>query len=116
MKTFSVRLSENENAILERISKRRKMSKNRIIRELVKKRGLDKRILKIEKLFEINADIILSLSRVTGNINQIAHHLNSGNFIADPKEFFEVADELKIISKEFLKISQQNQTILKSVL
>lgn len=115
-KVFTIRLTEEENEILEKLAKKQKTTKSKIIKNLILKRANDKRMQNIEKLFVINSEIYLALSRVTGNINQIAYHLNSGNFIADSKSFFETAEELKQIAKEFMKFCKENQEKIQEVI
>lgn len=59
----------------------------------------------IEKFFALNSDFYISILRISGNINQIAHHLNSGNYIIDDKKFFESAEDIKQAAQEMTKIT-----------
>lgn len=106
---FTIRLNQKDYERIKSIAKSKKKSINQSIRELIRERAENKKIRKIEKFLEVNSEVYLSLSRVTGNINQLAHHLNAGNFVADSNDFFKTADELKDIVKIFLQMCVDNQ-------
>ncbi|GAA7257985.1 hypothetical protein HpCK38_15950 [Helicobacter pylori] len=115
-KGLFVRLDDKEYLALLDLCRRKKASKSQTMRDLIKKRAVDKKMKEFEKMFEIYSEIYLDLSRVCGNINQIAHHLNTGNFIADPVLFFQQADKMKEIVNLFMQKTKEQQEILLEIL
>lgn len=106
---LTLRLNERDYERLKSIAKSKKKSISQSIRELIRERRSNKKIRNLERFLEVNSEVYLSLSRVTGNINQIAYHLNSGNFDANPDDFFRSADELKEIVRVFMQMCVDNQ-------
>lgn len=115
-KKILVSLSEKEYRALLDLANRKKMSKSQTIRDLILKRAVNKKIKEFEKAFEVFAEIYLVMSRVCGNLNQLAHHLNAGNFVADSNDFFTLADEMKGISKLFMQKCQEQQEKIKEII
>lgn len=115
-KQIIVTLNEKEYATLESLAKRKKMNKSQAIRDLIIKRATNKKIAEFEKVFEAYSEIYLVLSRVCGNINQLAHHLNAGNLIADASDFFALGEEMKEITKIFMQRVQEDQKKVKEVI
>ncbi|PAF46742.1 hypothetical protein BKH41_08515 [Helicobacter sp. 12S02232-10] len=93
MKRIHLSIQEKHDQILEREAKRRNKSKSQYLRDLISKRANNKILKDLAKIQTFNCEILLQISRLSANINQIAYHLNSG-FKTDPKEFFKVSEEL----------------------
>lgn len=115
-KKILISLNEKEFAVLESLAKRKKMNKSQVIRDLIKKRATNKKITEFEKIFEAYSEIYLVLSRVCGNINQLAHHLNAGNLIADASDFFSLGEEMKEITKIFMQRVQEDQKKVREII
>lgn len=115
-KSFLVRLDEKEYLTLLNLCRRKKSTKSQTIRDLIKNRAINKKMKEFERVFEIYAEIYLDLSRVCGNLNQIAHHLNTGNFIADSTLFFQQADKMKEIAHFFMEKTKEQQEKLQEIL
>lgn len=111
MKRFELLIQEKHYQFLEREAKRRAKSKAQYLRDLITKRASNKTLEELVKIQAFNCEILLQISRLSQNINQIAYHLNSG-FNANPEEFFRVADELKNAIQEARKDLKKNSNLL----
>lgn len=111
MKRFELLIQEKHYQLLEREAKRRGKSKAQYLRDLISKRATNKALIELSKIQTFNCEILLQISRLSQNINQIAYHLNSG-FMADPEEFFRVAEELKNEIQEARKDLKKNSSLL----
>lgn len=69
----------------------------------------------LHRTSDFNSQMLLEISRVAGNINQIAYHLNAG-FNANEQHFNKQAEETKRIFAEFQNIAKQNQKLLQRIL
>lgn len=101
--------------LLERECKKRKKTKSDYMRDLITKRAGNKKLAQIEEIIVMNSQILLDISRVTGNLNQIAYHLNAGNFISDDTKFYETSGELKVLVKEAIQLIKNNNLILRKI-
>lgn len=94
MKRFEIILQKSHHLILQRESKRRGKTKSQYLRDLISKRATNKALNELLKIQSFNCEVLLQISRLSQNINQIAYYLNS-SFKADPQKFFEISEELK---------------------
>lgn len=115
MKRFELLIQEKHYLFLEREAKRRGKSKAQYVRDLITKRASNKALEELVKIQTFNCEILLQISRLSQNINQIAHYLNSG-LEANPKEFFRATDELKNIIQEARKDLKKNSNLLLKII
>lgn len=101
--------------LLERECKKRKKTKSDYMRDLITKRAGNKKIAQIEEIIVMNSQILLDISRVTANLNQLAYHLNAGNFMSDDARFYEISSELKALVKEAIQIIKDNNLTLRKI-
>lgn len=115
MKRFEIILQENHHSILQRESKRRGKTKSQYLRDLITKRAKNKSLNELLKIQTFNCEVLLQISRLSQNINQIAYYLNS-NFKVDPEKFFETSKELKKeIEMLRLELNKNSKLLLKVV-
>ncbi len=112
---LEVRYDEKTHMLLEAQATKYKRTKSEFIRNLINKRASNKRLKNIELIGNFNAKVLLDISRVTGNINQIAYKLNldSNNF--DEKNFYEVTSELKMLIREHTAELKKTNLALKEI-
>ncbi len=74
---YTIRLSPEEDELLDTLSRKAKLSRSDYIRSLLSGRTPT---IKYEIVFNSKEilKIFSNLSNITGNLNQIAHHLNAG--------------------------------------
>lgn len=115
MKGIYFEAPEHIYDLLEKECKKRKKSKSSYMRDLIIKRAKNKKLAQIEEIIVMNSQILLDISRVTANLNQIAYHLNAGNFISNDEQFFETTTALKALVKEALQVIKENNLILRRI-
>lgn len=86
--------------LLDKLKRKYKISRSEVIRNMVKKRTNLKTLKALEREWQSNKKAQLLVSRVPGNINQIAQKLNEGAFVFDEYKFYEMVEELKDEVKE----------------
>lgn len=114
-KTIIFKVSEEANQSLSKLAKKVNKTKSQIMRELIKRKLDDKKTNTLLEVIAMNQDILLSLSRVTANLNQMARRANN-NLLVGKDEFFFVAQELKEATKQAQEIIRENNLYLKSLL
>ncbi|BDB65792.1 plasmid mobilization relaxosome protein MobC [Helicobacter sp. MIT 03-1614] len=108
-------LKLHDYELLNQMAKKQNISKSKFIRQLLRIEEAQKILEILDKSSKFNAEMLLEISRVAGNINQIAHHLNLG-FRANEESFTQEAKETKRIFLEFQSIAKQNQKLLQRIL
>lgn len=98
-KGIYIRISQNDLDLLTKEGKKANMSKSQLIRLYIRNEKIQKLIATLNRTNAMHLKILLEISRVAGNINQIAYHLNSEKI--EKKEAF----------KLFLKEAQNTKNI-----
>lgn len=98
-KGIYIRISQNDLDLLTKEAKKANMSKSQLIRLYIRNEKIQKLIATLNRTNAMHLKILLEISRVAGNINQIAYHLNSEKI--EKKEAFEL----------FLKEAQNTKNI-----
>lgn len=98
-KRFWIRISNDDYILLEKQAKKNNLSKSQLIRLYIRNEKIQKLIATLNRTNAMHLKILLEISRVAGNINQIAYHLNSEKI--EKKEAFEL----------FLKEAQNTKNI-----
>lgn len=98
-KGIYIRISQNDLDLLTKEAKKANMSKSQLIRLYIRNEKIQKLITTLNRSNAMHLKILLEISRVAGNINQIAYHLNSEKI--EKKEAFEL----------FLKEAQNTKNI-----
>lgn len=103
---FTIRLSPEEDELLERLSHQAKMSRSQYLRSLLSGRTPS---IKYEIVFNSKEilKIFANLSNIAGNLNQIAHHLNAGGGWNDEMrdELTEHVREIRQMRKDLKEIT-----------
>lgn len=76
-KGIYIRISQNDLDLLTKEAKKANMSKSQLIRLYIRNEKIQKLITTLNRSNAMHLKILLEISRVAGNINQIAYHLNS---------------------------------------
>ena len=87
-KGIYIRISQNDLDLLTKEAKKANMSKSQLIRLYIRNEKIQKLIATLNRTNAMHLKILLEISRVAGNINQIAYHLNSEKI--EKKEAFEL--------------------------
>ena len=87
-KGIYIRLSNNDLAMLKKQALSNKISKSQLLRLYIRNEKAQKLIKTLNQNNAMHLKILLEISRVAGNINQIAYHLNSEKI--EKKEAFEL--------------------------
>ncbi|WP_317397759.1 plasmid mobilization protein [Helicobacter bilis] len=98
-KRFWIRISNDDYILLEKQAEKNNLSKSQLIRLYIRNEKIQKLIATLNRTNAMHLKILLEISRVAGNINQIAYHLNSEKI--EKKEAFEL----------FLKEAQNTKNI-----
>lgn len=98
-KRFWIRVSNDDYILLEKQAEKNNLSKSQLIRLYIRNEKIQKLITTLNRTNAMHLKILLEISRVAGNINQIAYHLNSEKI--EKKEAFEL----------FLKEAQNTKNI-----
>lgn len=109
-------MDEESIKALDKLSKKYKRTGSKLVRDMLKKRLSLKSLKSLEREIESNKKIRFILSRLPGNLNQIAHNLNEGTFAFDEYKFYEIAEELKDEIKELIFELKYNTRLLEEVL
>ncbi|MBN2965259.1 hypothetical protein JWV37_10740 [Sulfurospirillum sp. T05] len=117
---FELILEEETYKKLAQQAKKSNKTKAKFLRDLIEKRYGNKKLGEIERIYLLNTQIVLDISRVTGNINQIAYQLNKNEVkfdsINSEWEFYELAEELikkvKEAMAELKPINKQLKALL----
>ncbi len=112
---FLVRFDEKTFDNLMDMATKYKKTKSAVLRNIINKRASNKALNNIEKIGTFNAKALLNLSRYQGNINQIAHQLNLGEFCFDEKEFHEMQREHLFHIKELITELKKSNLTLREV-
>jgi len=113
---FEVILDEETHKRLTAQAKKSKKTRAQFVRDLIDKRYSNERLKQIERIYLLNTRIVLDISRVTGNINQIAHQLNKQEIKFDEMHFYELAEELLQKVKEVMAELKANNKRIERVL
>ena len=87
-KRFWIRISNDDYILLEKQAKKNNLSKSQLIRLYIRNEKIQKLIATLNRTNAMHLKILLEISRVAGNINQIAYHLNSEKI--EKKEAFDL--------------------------
>lgn len=98
-KRFWIRISNDDYILLEKQAEKNNLSKSQLIRLYIRNEKIQKLIATLNRTNAMHLKILLEISRVAGNINQIAYHLNSEKI--EKKEAFDL----------FLKEAQNTKNI-----
>lgn len=119
MKQKSIRLhlslSQQDYDILCKKSQQTGQNKSKTLRQLLYLEEAHNVLELLNRTSQFNTEMLLEISRVAGNINQIAHHLNVG-FNANEERFNKEAKETKRIFAEFHNLAKQNQKLIERIL
>lgn len=113
---FELTLDEETHKKLTQQAKKSKKTKAQFLRDLITKRHSNQNLKEIERIYLLNTQIILDISRVTGNINQIAYQLNKQEITFDEYQFYELAEELLHKVKIVMAELKHNNKRLKGIL
>lgn len=114
-KKFLLSLKATDYELLCKKAQQANTTKSRLLRQMIHNEEAQKVLELLNASSRFNAEMLLEISRVAGNINQIAYHLNSG-FSANEESFAQQAQEAKRIFAEFQTIAKQNQKLLQRIL
>ncbi|MDY5951507.1 MULTISPECIES: plasmid mobilization protein [Helicobacter] len=76
-KRLWIRISSSDYTLLEKQAEKNNLSKSQLIRLYIRNEKIQKLITTLNRSNAMHLKILLEISRVAGNINQIAYHLNS---------------------------------------
>ena len=76
-KSFLVRLTTLDYNLLTQQAKELSLTKSKLLRLYVRNKKLNTTLALLNKSIHFNNTMLLEISRVAGNINQIAYHLNA---------------------------------------
>lgn len=76
-KSFLVRLTTQDYNLLTQQAKELSLTKSKLLRLYVRNKKLNTTLALLNKSIHFNNAMLLEISRVAGNINQIAYHLNA---------------------------------------
>ena len=76
-KSFLVRLTTQDYNLLTQQAKELSLTKSKLLRLYVRNKKLNTTLALLNKSIHFNNTMLLEISRVAGNINQIAYHLNA---------------------------------------
>lgn len=76
-KRLWIRISNDDYILLENQAEKNNLSKSQLIRLYIRNEKIQKLIATLNRTNAVHLKILLEISRVAGNINQIAYHLNS---------------------------------------
>ncbi|WP_024954369.1 plasmid mobilization relaxosome protein MobC [Sulfurospirillum arcachonense] len=113
---INVWLSKTTSNNLKKLTKKYKKTEAELIRKLIDKRSNLKSLHNIERLLTFNSRILLDLSRVTNNLNQIAYQLNKQELEFDEMEFTVLCEELIKSTKEAEAELKKNINIIGEVI
>ena len=98
---YTIRLSPEEDELLDKLASKAKMSRSDYVRNLISGRTPT---IKYEIVYNSKdiLKIFSNLSNITGNLNQIAHHLNAGGGWNEDmkKEIYDSIQEVRKMRKE----------------
>lgn len=114
-KKFLLCLQEKDYELLKQKAKEAHMTKSGFLRQMLYYEEASKILELLRSSYEFNTQMLFEISRVAGNINQIAHRLNSGIQV-NQEIFSKEANETKRIFAEFQAIAQGNHKLLKRIL
>ncbi|SQC36307.1 Uncharacterised protein [Helicobacter fennelliae] len=114
-KKFLLSLKAADYELLCKKAQQANTTKSKLLRQMLRNEEAQKVLEILNASSKFNAEMLLEISRVAGNINQIAYHLNSG-FSVDEESFNKQAEETKRIFAEFQMIAKQNQKLLQRIL
>lgn len=112
---FHISLTPKDYDFLCKKSSRLGGNKSKFIRQMIRLEEAQNILELLHRTSDFNSQMLLEISRVAGNINQIAYHLNAG-FNANEQHFNKQAEETKRIFAEFQNIAKQNQKLLQRIL
>lgn len=101
--------------LLEKLTKKYNQNRSEVIRNMIKKRVSLKTLKQLEREIASNKKAQLLMSRVPGNINQIARNLNEGSREFDEYKFYEMTEELKEEVKELTLELKVNNLFLQNI-
>lgn len=109
-------LCEESQNNLKKLAKKYKRTESKVARDLFNKRANLKSLKKLEREIESNKKALLLVSRLPGNINQIAYSLNQGALIFNEYKFYEISEELKDEVKELILELKINTRLLEETM
>jgi hypothetical protein len=115
-KKFTMLLDEETESNLIKQAKKYKKTKSDFVRDLINKRVNLKSLKNLERVHSLNAKVAADLSRVTGNINQIAYQLNKQELVFDEEKFNKLTHELIYITKTVHAEIKNNNTKIAHIL
>jgi hypothetical protein len=113
MKKFNFFLDEKTSINLEKQAKKYKTTKSKFLRSLINKRTGNKQLKTLERVAVHNAKVLLDLSRVPNNLNQIAYelHIQKHKFDED-KLYYMIEDLIQDIKIHSSEINRLNKALL----
>lgn len=110
-KRVHISLATKDYEILCKKAELMGQKKSRVLRQLLHLEEAHNILELLHRASSFNTQMLLEISRVAGNINQIAYHLNAG-FNVNEEHFERQAQETKRIFAEFHALAKQNQKLL----
>ena len=107
-------LNEDDQRMLQSLKNRKGITKNAVIREMIKesyfKEDDSKESKNIAYLIMLNKTFIDNIHRIGNNINQIAYHLNAGKDLNNQIEsIISNINEIKSILTEYKKVLKKDK-------